>query len=172
MSAWLTIPDQTKQIVLLGLPTILTHAHLSAVVALLAAGSVCALLGLVASIPLMRLSGIAAGIATLALLEIVRDVLVNDIPLTGAAAGAVTGVPTDTPVGSALIWVVIMIWVAWGSSDRGTAFGCAPRAKTSLPRARSGLAYSRSGGSPSPSARRSPASAARSTRTIWGPSAR
>ncbi len=66
----------------------------------------------VVAVPLMRLSGLAAGIATLALLVIVTDVITNDTALTGGS-GNIPAIPTDVGAGDILIWACVAIAVAF-----------------------------------------------------------
>jgi branched-chain amino acid transport system permease protein len=112
-SALLTIPVLTKQLLLPDLPGLLAGAHMGTLSATLIVSCFVGLLAYAVAVPLMRLSGIAAAIATLALLEIVRVVLV-EWRAVSAGTGTLTGVPVDTGVGAGVLWLLIALTVAFG----------------------------------------------------------
>ena len=60
------------------------------------------------AIPLMRLNGIAAGLATFALLVIIRTVANSWTEVTNGAAG-LSGLPVTTSKNAALVWALIAI---------------------------------------------------------------
>ena len=110
--ALITIPTFVKGALLPNLPGFLAHAHFATTPAILIAAGFVGVLAFVVSLPLMRLSGLAAGIATLALLVIVSDIVTNDTALTGGS-GNVTAIPSDVHVGRLLVWVGIAIVIAF-----------------------------------------------------------
>jgi branched-chain amino acid transport system permease protein len=116
-SALLTMPPETKGIILPDLPEFLVNVHTSFGVAVIVSGLVSGLLALILSLSLMRLSGIAAGIATFAVLVIVYEVLSNWKQVVGA--GALSGIPLDLDLATALVVALIVIAVAfWYQGSR------------------------------------------------------
>lgn len=111
VSALLTVPSVQKSVLLPDLPHWLGNLEMGPTEAALIAGGVCALVAIVAGVPLMRLSGISASIATLAVLVIVHVVARSWEAVTGG--NQTLTVPLDTTVDSALPWVVIFIVAAW-----------------------------------------------------------
>jgi branched-chain amino acid transport system permease protein len=110
--ALLTVPLSVKSALLPNLPGFLAHAHVGTIVAVLIAAAVVGLLAFIVALPLMRLSGLAAGIATLALLVIVGDIITNDSALTGGS-GNIPAIPTDVGAGSILVWACAAIVIAF-----------------------------------------------------------
>lgn len=110
--ALLTIPVISKGLLLPDLPQVLATAELATPVAVLLSSAFVGLLAFLVSVPLMRLSGLAAGIASLALLVIVRDVVTNSATITGGS-GNLTGIPSDVTRGGLLLWVIGAIVVAF-----------------------------------------------------------
>jgi branched-chain amino acid transport system permease protein len=110
--ALITIPTFVKGALLPNLPGFLAHAHFATTPAILIAAGFVGVLAFAVSVPLMRLSGLAAGIATLALLVIVSDVVTNDSALTGGS-GNVSAIPSDVHVGQLLLWAGIAIALAF-----------------------------------------------------------
>jgi branched-chain amino acid transport system permease protein len=110
--ALLTVPVAVKGALLPNLPGFLAHAHVSTIAAVLIAAGFAGAVALVVAIPLMRLSGLAAGIATLALLVIVTDIVTNDSALTGGS-GNIPAIPTDLGAGKILAWACAAIAVAF-----------------------------------------------------------
>jgi branched-chain amino acid transport system permease protein len=110
--ALLTIPAISKQMLLPDLPGVLEKAELSTPVAVLLSAAFVGVVAFLVSVPLMRLSGLAAGIASLALLVIVRDVVTNSSTFTGGS-GNLTGIPSDTTSGGLLLWAIAAIVVAF-----------------------------------------------------------
>jgi branched-chain amino acid transport system permease protein len=104
----LVIPADQKSILQPDLPSFIANAHFDSVVATLIAGAVAALVGAVLAIPLMRLNGIAAGLATFAVLVIVRTVANSWDEVTNGAAG-LSGIPVTTSKNAALIWALLAI---------------------------------------------------------------
>jgi branched-chain amino acid transport system permease protein len=110
--ALLTVPVAVKGALLPNLPGFLAHAHVSTTAAVVIAAGFAGAVALVVAIPLMRLSGLAAGIATLALLVIVTDIVTNDSALTGGS-GNIPAIPTDLGEGKILAWACAAIAVAF-----------------------------------------------------------
>jgi branched-chain amino acid transport system permease protein len=108
----LTLTPTTKAILLTEAPKWIQDAHLASTPAILVGGAIAALFALLISIPLMRLSGIVATLATFAVLNVVFVVGDNWTQVTGGSAG-LTGVPTETTVGRALIWALLAVVVAF-----------------------------------------------------------
>ena len=103
---------QLKHILIPGAPDWIENAHLATIPAVLLAGVTAATFALILAFPLMRLAGLAAGIATLAVLVIVKTVLSHWDSLTGGLT-ALNGIPTDTGLFTALVWSLIAIVLAY-----------------------------------------------------------
>jgi branched-chain amino acid transport system permease protein len=110
--ALITLSPTSKSVLLPDLPGFLADAHFATTPAVLIAAAFAGVVAFVVSVPLMRLSGLAAGIATLALLVIVHDVVTNSATLTGGS-GNVTGIPSDMTEGKILLWACVAIAVAY-----------------------------------------------------------
>jgi branched-chain amino acid transport system permease protein len=108
----LTIPSETKDVLLQQLPQALADAHTNSVVATIVAGLVAAAVAAITSIPLMRLNGITAAISTFALLVIVNVVASNWTQVTNGTAG-MAGVPETTTMQTVLVWALISVVVAY-----------------------------------------------------------
>jgi branched-chain amino acid transport system permease protein len=108
----LVIPVDQKEILQPDLPSFIANAHFGAVEATLIGGVVAAAVGAVLAVPLMRLNGIAAGLATFAVLVIVRTVANSWNEVTNGAAG-LSGLPVTTGKYSALVWALIAIVCAF-----------------------------------------------------------
>ena len=104
----LTIPPETKQILLPALPRFVAEAHLDAVPATLVGGATAMLVAVVLAVPLARLSGLAAGLGTFAILMIVHVVASNWEAVTGGDLGIST-IPVTMTVTTAVVWVVIAV---------------------------------------------------------------
>ena len=74
-------------------------------------GVVAAVVAAVLAVPLMRLDGLAAGLATFAVLVIVRTVANSWDQVTNGAAG-LSGLPISTDMNQALVWVLIAMVAA------------------------------------------------------------
>jgi branched-chain amino acid transport system permease protein len=107
-----TMPSGRKEIILPNLPGWLVDVEVGTTAGILLAGAFTGALGYIVAVPLMRLSGIGASIATLALLAISQDVLRNWRDVT-AGPGALAGIPTDTTLTRAIVWVLIGMTVAF-----------------------------------------------------------
>jgi branched-chain amino acid transport system permease protein len=106
----LTIPAVMKALTLPELPAFLAGAELAAVPATLVAAAVAAVFAAALAVPLTRLSGLQAGLATVAVLVIVRVVASNWDAVTGGTAG-LAGIPTTTTLTVALVWALVAIVV-------------------------------------------------------------
>ena len=109
-AALLVIPQDQKAILQPTLPQFIAHAHLGSVGATLMGGVVAAVVAAVLAGPLMRLNGIAAGLATFAVLVIIRTVANSWEQVTNGAAG-ISGIPPSatTTKNEALVWALIAI---------------------------------------------------------------
>jgi branched-chain amino acid transport system permease protein len=114
----LVIPVDQKAILQPDLPRFIAHTHLGSVGATLVGGVVAAAVGAAFSIPLMRLTGIAAGLATFAMLVIVKTVANSWTEVTNGAAG-LSGLPITTGKGAALVWALVAIVVAFAFQSTG-----------------------------------------------------
>jgi branched-chain amino acid transport system permease protein len=97
----LTIPAEMKPFQVPGLPDFLLNAHMGVVSGTLVGGFVAGAVALLISPPLMRMSGLTAGLATVSLLLIVRNVAQSADKITGGSAGL-----AGVPVGATLPIVV------------------------------------------------------------------
>jgi branched-chain amino acid transport system permease protein len=110
-SAVLTVPPDTKSVLLPDLPGFLQTVNTATIPSLLIAGAVSAVAALIVSLPLMRLSGLSAGLATFTLLIIINVVAENWSAL-GETSG-ITGIPITTGFWSALAWALIAMLIAF-----------------------------------------------------------
>jgi branched-chain amino acid transport system permease protein len=108
----LVIPADQKSVLQPDLPEFLAHTHFSTISATLVGGVAAAVFAAVLAIPLMRLNGLAAGLATFAMLVIVRTVANSWEQVTNGAAG-VSGIPITTGKNAALIWSIVATIVAF-----------------------------------------------------------
>lgn len=111
-SGILTIPNDTKSVLLTSLPDFLSKTHTSPILATIIGGAIAAAAAIVISIPLMRLSGIGASLATFAVLIIVNVVASNWQQITNGTSG-MAGVPTTTTQTSVLVWGLVAILAAY-----------------------------------------------------------
>ena len=116
----LVIPADQKAILQPSLPKFIAHAHFGSVGATLIGGLLAAAVAVVLAVPLMRLNGIAAGLATFAVLVIVRTVANSWDQVTNGAAG-LSGLPVTTSKNDALVWALIAI--ACGFVFQSTGIG-------------------------------------------------
>jgi branched-chain amino acid transport system permease protein len=112
-SALLTIPTAIKTAQLPDLPAFLAHSEYSTVPAVLLAALFAALVGCIVALPLVRLSGLPASIATFSLLLVVYTVIKQWRALT-AGPSVLGGMPLDTDVISALVWVLLVMCLSFG----------------------------------------------------------
>jgi branched-chain amino acid transport system permease protein len=108
----LTIPEMVKPTLLPELFPILGDHSVSNGASLAIAAGAGAVLALIVGAPLMRLAGLAAGIGTLAVLEITHNLL-RYWEKIGPGAKTLSLVPTTTHVREATIGAVIAAVVAW-----------------------------------------------------------
>jgi branched-chain amino acid transport system permease protein len=116
----MTIPTQTKHLVLPGLWSFIAGHSIGNVPSLALAAGLGALYAFLVGIPLARLSGLSAGIATFAVLEITYNVLQYWTKI-GPGSETLALVPTSTGVFQATIGAIIAALVAffYQSSRRG-----------------------------------------------------
>lgn len=114
----LVIPVDQKGILQPNLPTFIAHTHFGSVGATLMGGVVAAAVAAVFAIPLMRLNGIAAGLATFAMLVIIRTVANSWTEVTNGAAG-LSGLPAATGKNAALVWALIAIVAGFAFQSTG-----------------------------------------------------
>lgn len=108
--ALLTVPPAQKAVMLPNLVGWLQAAEVSTIPAALLAAAAAGIFALVMGVALMRLSGLAAGIATLAMIQIVFTVARTWDDVT-RGTGSMLGVPTNTTLTSALIWALAILVV-------------------------------------------------------------
>ncbi len=115
-----TIPTQPKHFVLQGLWSFIADHSVSNFVSFLIAAGLGALFALIVGLPLMRLSGIAAGIATLAVLEITYNIFQQWTKI-GPGPTTLSLVPISVGVWQSLIGAVVAAIIAflYQSSRRG-----------------------------------------------------
>jgi branched-chain amino acid transport system permease protein len=119
-AALLVIPPDQKEILQPLLPKFIAHAHFGTVGATLTGGVVAAVVAAAFAIPLMRLNGIAAGLATFAMLVIVRTVANSWEQITNGAAG-ISGIPAEvtTSKNTALAWALVAILAGFAFQSTG-----------------------------------------------------
>jgi branched-chain amino acid transport system permease protein len=104
----LVIPSDQKAILQPDLPGFIADTSFGSVGATLMGGAVAAVVAAAFAVPLMRLSGLAAGLATFAMLVIIRTVANSWTAVTNGAAG-LSGIPVTTSKNAALVWVTFAI---------------------------------------------------------------
>ena len=124
ITAILTIPAESKPLVLPSLHGFLAETQLAPLPAILVSAAIVGVLAFLLAVPLMRLTGLTAGIATFALLLIVNNVLSN-VAITGGS-GALSGIPFATTVPVAVAWAVVALAVAF--AFQASRYGLALRA--------------------------------------------
>lgn len=107
----LTIPVLQKQTLYEAMPGFLQNAHLGPLLAVLVAAAAVSVVAYLVAIPLMRLNGIAAGIATLALLQITHIIISNWTQVFGPS-GTLTGIPLGIGIWEALLYALAALTVA------------------------------------------------------------
>lgn len=108
----LVIPADQKAILQPELPTFIADAHVSSVPATLIGGLLAAAAAALLAAPLMRLAGLAAGLATFAVLVIIRTVANGWEQVTNGAAG-LSGLPVSTGKYDGLVWALIAMVIAF-----------------------------------------------------------
>jgi branched-chain amino acid transport system permease protein len=114
----LVIPVDQKAILQPDLPGFIARAHFGSVGATLMGGVLAAAVAVVFAIPLMQLSGIAAGLATFAMLVIIRTVANSWTEVTNGAAG-LSGLPVTTGKNAALVWALLAIVAGFAFQSTG-----------------------------------------------------
>ena len=114
----LVIPTDQKAILQPTCRSSSPHTQFGSVGATLMGGVVAAAVAVVFAIPLMRLSGLAAGLATFAMLVIIRTVANSWTAVTNGAAG-LSGLPVTTSKNAALVWALIAIVVGFAFQSTG-----------------------------------------------------
>ncbi len=116
----MTIPTTVKPQVMPTLYSFLAHHSVGNVVSLLLAAGLGGLFALIVALPLMRLSGLSASIATLAVLEIVNNVL-RYWDKIGPGATALSLVPQTTGLEQATLGALVALVIAflYGQSRSG-----------------------------------------------------
>ena len=117
-SGLLAIPSDQKEILQPELPGFIAQTSFGSLSATLMGGLVAALVAAAFAIPLMRLSGLAAGLATFAMLVIIRTVANSWTEVTNGAAG-LSGIPVTTSKDAALLWALMAIAVGFAFQSSG-----------------------------------------------------
>lgn len=116
LGAWvagvLTVPATERATIMPSLFHVLRRATVDNVESLALAAAAGAVFAFVVGLPLMRLSGLAAGIATLAVLEITENFLSYDNNV-GPGVNAFSSVPETTGIWQAAIGALIAVAVAF-----------------------------------------------------------
>jgi branched-chain amino acid transport system permease protein len=115
-TAYLTIPVNLKAALFTNLPgwlSWLVDVHAGFPVALVVSGLAAGVLGVLTSPIVARLSGLQSGIATLALLLIVYNVLNSWTDVTRGSSSMI-GIPRNTTVWLAFVVAAVSIALAWG----------------------------------------------------------
>ena len=108
----MTVPADAKQGVLPNVFSVIQDHTLSNVWSLLLAAAVGGLYALIVGMPLMRLSGLAAGIATLAVLEITHNIVRNWEQI-GPGPLTLSTVPETTDLWQATVGAIAVVCVAF-----------------------------------------------------------
>ncbi|WP_285632487.1 branched-chain amino acid ABC transporter permease [Actinoallomurus iriomotensis] len=114
-TAYLTIPVPLKGVLFAELPhslRFLAHVHAPFIPAVLLSGLAALVLGLVTAPVVARLSGLQSGIATLALLVVVYNVL-NSWTAVTRGSSSMIGIPRNTTTWLAFAFVVAAVIVSW-----------------------------------------------------------
>jgi len=105
--------EQSKRNLVPDAPEWLISTSMGSIAAVLVAGLVAALVALLVVVPLSRISGLAAGIATVSLLIATRVIAGNWESITRGKK-SLADIPITTTRERALLWLVVLIFVAWG----------------------------------------------------------
>jgi branched-chain amino acid transport system permease protein len=119
-AAILTLPLTVKASTMQDLPVFLKGVEMSFLPATLLAGLLPAILALLVGAAILRLSGNYIAVATLGLLVITREVLLNAEAFTRGAR-TFTGILPLTNLGWIFLWAAITIYIAW--RVKRSAFG-------------------------------------------------
>jgi branched-chain amino acid transport system permease protein len=111
-TAILSIPVETKDVLLSSMPSALRAAHVPPLAAVFLGGAAAAVFALVVSLPLARLSGLVAALGTFALLLIVNVVAGAWTAVTNGTTG-MSAIPTNTSLERTLLFAVGAIAVGF-----------------------------------------------------------
>ena len=111
-AALLTLPVQTKALMISGLPPWLQQLTLPFLAATVIGGLAASLAALVVGVPVLRLRGHYLAVATLGLMVIVRVVANNWQSVTRGAKG-INGLPPYTNIWWVYGWTVLTVYVIW-----------------------------------------------------------
>jgi branched-chain amino acid transport system permease protein len=111
VTALLTIPADTKTVVLPGLPHVLQTAHLPALAAVLVGGVAAVALAAVVGAPIVRMAPLPASLATFGVLAIVYNIASNWQAIGGSTG--LSEVPQTTTLYVALVWALLAISAAF-----------------------------------------------------------
>jgi branched-chain amino acid transport system permease protein len=103
VTAILMMPVLFKPDVIPGLPDFLLESELRALPATFVGGLVAAAFAAIVAVPLVRVNGLQAGLATVALLLVVRTVLQNWTGVTGGSQG-LAPVPVSSSAPTTFLW--------------------------------------------------------------------
>lgn len=112
VTAILVIPAERKAALLPDLPSFLAAQEWSFLPALIAGGSVAALVALIVGFPVLRLRGHYLAVATLGLIFIVQSFAVNMRGVTRGALG-LSGLPELTNLWWVYLFCLVTIYVCW-----------------------------------------------------------
>jgi branched-chain amino acid transport system permease protein len=112
VTAILVIPAERKAALLPDLPSFLAAQEWSFLPALVAGGSVAALVALIVGFPVLRLRGHYLAVATLGLIFIVQSFAVNMRGVTRGALG-LSGLPELTNLWWVYLFCLVTIYVCW-----------------------------------------------------------
>lgn len=116
-SALLTISPEVKEFTFLDMPSYLASwilpAQLGGLAGTLAGAAFAGALAALFGIAIARLAGISAAIATVAILVIV-NVFISQTPSVTLGTDVITGIPQTTTLENTMIWVLIVLAVAYG----------------------------------------------------------
>jgi branched-chain amino acid transport system permease protein len=108
----LTMPAEIKPAVLTGLPGFIAAHQFATVPAIVISGFAAAIFAAVVGIPLARMAPLQAGLATVAMLLVVRIVLQNWTSVTGGGPG-LAPVPFADGITAPFLWLVLALVLAY-----------------------------------------------------------
>jgi branched-chain amino acid transport system permease protein len=108
----LTMPADVKEFVLTGLPDFIASNEVDTLLATVIAGTVAALFAAIIGLPIVRIGPLQAGLATVAMLLVVRVVLQNWTAVTGGGPG-IAPIPFATGATTPFLWLVGAVVVAY-----------------------------------------------------------
>ncbi|UUZ59048.1 branched-chain amino acid ABC transporter permease [Nocardioides sp. B-3] len=107
----LVMSTELKEVQVPDAPDFLRAIEVSPVLAVLIAGLVAALVAIPIAIPLSRIGGLSAGLATVAML-LSMNVIASEWTDVTRGRRALSSIPTETTLASALFWVFIVLLLA------------------------------------------------------------